>query len=56
MPVFRNISSTKGTAENGLPNGEAGTLAAFLWRAHVQSGFKEDIRRMQCDQKPGIRP
>src|ERR1017187_3883588 len=27
----------------------------FLWRAHGQSGFKDSIRRMQCDHKPMIR-
>ena len=32
------------------------TVPAFLWRVHVQSGFKEGNRRMQCDHKPGIRP
>ena len=31
------------------------TVPAFLWRVHVQSGFKEGNRRMQCDHRPGIR-
>ena len=31
------------------------TELAFLWRARGQSGFTEGIRRMHCDQKPGIR-
>jgi hypothetical protein len=50
---FRNIVFTKRTAENGLPDTEGSTVLAFLWRAHAQSGFKEGIRRMQRDQKPG---
>jgi len=37
-------------------SGEIGvTVPAFLWRAHAQSGFTESVRRMQCDQKLGIR-
>jgi hypothetical protein len=31
-------------------------MAAFLRKAHSQSGFHSGIRRMQCDQKLDIRP
>jgi hypothetical protein len=31
------------------------TVPAFLWTAHAQSGFREDIRRMKCDHKTGLR-
>jgi len=30
------------------------TVPAFLRRVHVQSGFEEGMRRMQCDQTPEI--
>ncbi len=56
MPVFRDYSLTNRTSENGLFRIEWVGVPAFLWRAHAQSGFKEGIRRMQCDHKPGIRP
>jgi len=39
MPVFRNISSTNRTGENGLLGIERRRSAAFLWRAHAQSGL-----------------
>jgi hypothetical protein len=41
MPVFRNISSSNRTAENGLLVGEGGTIPAFLQKARAQSGFTE---------------
>jgi hypothetical protein len=56
MPIFRDYSQTNRTAENGLFGSEAVTVPAFLWRAHVQSGFEGGIRRKQCDHNPGIRP
>jgi len=52
MPVFRNISSSNRTAENGLPVGKGAPVPPFLRRAHAQSGFETSCRRMQCDQKP----
>jgi hypothetical protein len=30
-------------------------VRAFLWMAHAQSGFKDRIRRMQCDQNRELR-
>jgi hypothetical protein len=33
---------------------EGVTAHAFPRGAHVQSGFEEGIRRMQCDQKRGL--
>jgi hypothetical protein len=56
MPSFRNSFSINRTAENGLLGGEGDFVPAFLWRANSQSGFKEGVRRMQCDQKAWIRP
>jgi hypothetical protein len=29
-------------------------MLTFLWRADAQSGFKEGIRRMQCDTSLGF--
>jgi hypothetical protein len=43
MPSFRNIVFPNRTAENGLPATEGGTVLAFLWRAHAQSGFNDHI-------------
>jgi len=31
------------------------TVPAFLWMAQTQSGFKESVRRKQCDQKQKAR-
>jgi hypothetical protein len=56
MPVFRDYSETNRTAENGLLDREGVTAIAFLGRAHAQSGFKQGIRRMQCDHKRGFGP
>ena len=56
MPVFRGYSQTNRTAENGLLGIECSTVPALLRKAHEQSGFEEGLRRMQCDQKLGIRP
>jgi len=52
--ISAKIASTTWTGENGLLSSEGVTILAFLWRAHAQSGLKEGIRRMQCDQKPRI--
>jgi hypothetical protein len=52
MPVFRNISYKNRTAENEQLKSVGIILLAFLWRTHVESGFKLGVRRMQCDQKP----
>jgi hypothetical protein len=35
---------------------KAVTVLAFLRKAHAQSGFKERVRRMQCDHKRTILP
>jgi hypothetical protein len=56
MPIFRDYSQANRTAENGLLGIECGTVLAFLRKAHAQSGFEEDMRRMQCDHKPQIWP
>ena len=56
MPVFRDYSQTNRTAENGLLGIECSTVPALLRKAHEQSGFEEGVRRMQCDQRPGIPP
>jgi hypothetical protein len=56
MSEFRGYFQANRTGENGLLGGEGRAVPAFLWSAEVQSGFKEGIRRMQCDQKLGIRP
>ena len=55
MPAFRDNSSTNRTPENGLLGSEYRHDPAFLWRAHMQSGFWEGIRRMQSDHMFGIR-
>jgi hypothetical protein len=52
MPVFRNVSSAKGTGENGLLGIEGVNLRAFLQGAHPQSGFNDFTDRRQCDYKP----
>jgi len=48
IPQQNTLRRTDCSAANGV------TVPAFLRRAHAQSGFKEGIRRMQCDQKLGI--
>jgi hypothetical protein len=55
MPVFRDSSSTNRTAENDYSAENGVVVPAFLRTPHAQSGFKEGIRRMECDQKPAIR-
>src|SRR5438094_15415 len=47
---FENLDCRGHTARR-----RRGSVLVFLWRAHVQSGFREALGRMQCDQKPGIR-
>ena len=44
MPVFRNISSTKRTGENGLPGSNGVNLPDFLWRAGPRSAFREGTK------------
>jgi hypothetical protein len=56
MPVFRDYSQTNRTAENGPHSTECSQRPGFLRKAHAQSGFRYGIRRMQCDQKPWMRP
>jgi len=35
-----------------VPSNPAGKFSgAFLWRAHVQSGFSDSLRRMQCESQ-----
>ena len=50
IPQQTGLRRTDCSAANGV------TVPAFLRKAHAQSGFKKGVRRMQCDQKPGIRP
>jgi hypothetical protein len=54
-PVFRDYPQTNRTAENGLLGFECSNVVAFLRKANAQSGFEEDRRRTQCDQKLRIR-
>src|SRR5580704_8875619 len=51
LPVFRDYAWTNRTAENGLLAGERHNFPPFLRKAHTQSGFKEGIRRTQCDHR-----
>jgi hypothetical protein len=51
MPVFRDFSSLKWTAENGLLGIKRVSIPAFLWTPHRQSGFADILRRTQCDHK-----
>jgi hypothetical protein len=55
-PFFAILACQSGLERTHCLAAKAVTVLAFLWRAHSQSGFKEGIRRMQCDQTPGIRP
>ena len=45
LPRQTGLERTDYSAVKGV------TIPAFLWRVPVQSGFEEDIRRMQCDHK-----
>jgi hypothetical protein len=56
MPAFRDYPRQTGLQRTDCSAAKAVTVLAFLRKAHVQSGFKRAIRRMECDQKPGIRP
>jgi|HubBroStandDraft_4_1064222.scaffolds.fasta_scaffold400192_2 hypothetical protein len=49
MPIFRDNSSANRTAEKALLDTEGGIFLTFLWRAHAQSHFGEDMWRMKCD-------
>jgi hypothetical protein len=54
-PYFGIIRTQSGLQRTDCPPVNAVAELAFLRRAHRQSGFTEDSRRMQCDQRPGIR-
>jgi len=49
FPRQTGLERTDWSGSNGVD------VPAFLWRAQAQSGFEEDIRRMQCDHKLGMR-
>jgi hypothetical protein len=55
-PYFAIIPGQTGLQRTDCSVENEVTVLAFLRRAHAQSGFKEGLRRMQCDQKPGIQP
>jgi D-isomer specific 2-hydroxyacid dehydrogenase, NAD binding domain len=55
MPAFRDYSHAKRTSENALLASSAVSALAFIRKAHTQCGFQEVLRRIQCDQKLGLR-
>jgi hypothetical protein len=55
MPYFAILPRQTGLERMDYSAVKGVTVPAFLWRVHVQSGFKEGNRRMQCDHRPGIR-
>jgi hypothetical protein len=50
-PYFAIVPTHTGLQRTDCSAAKAVTVPAFLG-PHAQSGFKEGIRRMQCDQKP----
>jgi hypothetical protein len=55
-PFFATFPLQTGPQRTDCPAAKVAVILAFLRKAHAQSGFKQGIRRMQCDQKPGIQP
>jgi hypothetical protein len=53
-PYFAILPRQTGLQRTDYLLANAVTELTFLWRAHGQSGFTEDTRRMQCDQKRGF--
>jgi hypothetical protein len=53
MPIVRDSSHINWTPENGLLSSNAVSIMAFLRKG--ASGFKDSIRRTQCDYKPVVR-
>jgi hypothetical protein len=51
--IFAHLYGLEGTDCSAV---KGVTVLAFLLRALVHSGFKQSIRRMLCDHKPGIPP
>jgi hypothetical protein len=54
-PYFAIIPRQTGLRRTDCSEVEAITAMTFLWKAYVQSGFTESVRRMQCDLKLRIR-
>jgi hypothetical protein len=48
-PYFTIIRTQTGLQRTDCSAAEGGTVPAFLRRTLAQSGFKEGVRRMQCD-------
>jgi hypothetical protein len=55
MGAILQLFLSKGTGESGVLNATCTLYSLFLRRASDQSGFKDFLRRMQCDHKPMIR-
>lgn len=55
MPVFRIFVRQHGLERTDCSGSNSANVLAYLWMANAQSGFKDRIRRMQCDQNPGLR-
>jgi hypothetical protein len=54
MGAIPQLLLSNRTGESVLLNFAGKLCGLFLRRAYEQSGFKDSIRRMQCDHKPMI--
>jgi len=54
MAAISRMVPANRTGESVLLYSAGKLCRTFLRRAHSQSGFKDSLRRMQCDHKPMI--
>ena len=54
-PLFAIFAQQHGLERTDCWGSHGLNVRAFLWMAHAKSGFKDRIRRMQCDQNRELR-